>query len=92
MFRSICWALAMFIAQTACAITTEFEDLPANGVYATGTTFSSGGLNFKVVPFPASGVQIGVDGLGKASGQGQELLFGRSVSSSATRCGLAAVA
>jgi hypothetical protein len=80
MFKMICCALAsIFVTQTAWAITTDFEDLPSNGLYSTGTSFSCGGLNFKSVPFPASGVSVGVDSLHNAGGTGQELIFGRSV-------------
>ncbi len=80
MLKTICCAIGtLFVAQTGLAITTQFEDLPANGVFASGTLFSSGGLNFKVVPFPATGISMGVDSFGKASGSGQELSFSRSV-------------
>jgi hypothetical protein len=80
MFKAICCALAsMILTHSAWAITTDFEDLPNGAVFTNGTLFSSGGLNFKSVPFPATGTEVVVDSLGKASGSGKEISFGRSV-------------
>lgn len=60
------------------AASTGFEDLPTPGFVASGMTFTSGGIDFAVMPLPNdSGIQTSANGL--AGGTGLELALLNSI-------------
>jgi hypothetical protein len=67
-----------FATQISHAAYTGFEDLTVGSAYGTGSTISSGGVNFGVVPFNL-GSTISVSSTNYAGGSGKSLFLGSRI-------------